>query len=210
MRVSRIPLALLVVAGVAAAGAFAYEVARPRVDPAKVADAHRNGVSLDQNAGEAPTPPPQTKDGRLELFGPAYAVDGDTILVQGVRADLWTIQAPKLDQTCIGADGNPWACGKASRSHLDKLIAGRQVACRPEGPPSDKDDWQGLCFVADKPCSDASAPCQSDLTSLNLKMVREGWAADFEGQYMDPEEDARKEKLGLWNSPVDWQGEPSN
>lgn len=188
---SRILIALLVLAGLVGAGVFAYEVARPRVHPIKVADAQKHGP--------APSGPPTAEqtDGRADLFGPARAIDGDTILIQGVEADLWTIVAPKLAQTCE-KDGQPWACGEASRAHLETLIGGRQVACRPEGPPPQDGRWLGICYVTDVPCQGDAGACESALGSLNLAQVRNGWAEDFEGQFSEDETHAQTQKLGLW------------
>lgn len=208
MRGSRVLVGVLVVAGLAGAAIFAYDAARPRIDPAKAADAARNGVDLAQ-AAPASAQPAQDPDGRARLFGPARVIDGDTLEIQGLRARLWTIDAPDLDQTCLDKDGASFACGQAARVHLEKLIAGRKVACRPEGPPSDGDAWQGLCFVADAPCQDAGGPCESDLDSLNIAMVRQGWAVDLEGQYSEPESDAEADKTGLWagrfDEPAAWR-----
>lgn len=202
MRGSKLVIALLVVAGVVGAGLFAYEVARPRVHPIKQADARKHPAL-------ASPPAVDPADPRTTLFGPARAVDGDTLLIQGVEADLWTIDAPELAQTCDDKDDKPWACGEASRAHLDKLIGGRQVACRPEGPPTADGRWLGLCFVADTPCQGATGACESDLKSLNLAMVEEGWAADVEGQYGDSENVAQERKAGLWagrfESPEQWR-----
>lgn len=202
MRVSKPVLALLVLAVVASAGAYAYNTAKPRVHPIKLADAEKHGDAA-LNAHGPPSGDPDNFDVRKPLFGPARAVDGDTILVQGHEADLWTIVAPDLAQTCGAAGGQATPCGEDARRHLDTLIGGRSVACRPEGPPTPDGRWLGLCFVAEAACDDPSAPCESDLNSLNLAMVRQGWALDFEGQYSDPEDDARDQKLGLWADGVE-------
>ncbi|USQ96700.1 thermonuclease family protein [Caulobacter sp. RL271] len=190
MRASRLVLAVLVVAGVIAAGVFAYEVARPRVHPIKQADERKYALGAQ--------PPADPSDPRADLFGPAKAVDGDTLLVQGVEADLWTIDAPELGQTCEDADGRPWACGEAARAHLQTLIGDHRVACRPEGPPTADGRWLGLCYVAEAPCQGDTGPCESDLASLNLAMVENGWAVDQEGQYADSEDSAQARKAGLW------------
>jgi endonuclease YncB( thermonuclease family) len=191
MRIPKALIALLVLAGVAGAAAFAYDAARPRVHPIKAADARKHPAP-------ATAPAPVSGDTRGDLFGPARAIDGDTLLVQGVEADLWTIDAPELAQTCGDKDGQTWACGEASRAHLEKLIDGRQVACRPEGPPTEDGRWLGLCFVTDTPCQGDTGHCESDLESLNLAQVTDGWAADFEGQYADSEAVAQDGKAGLW------------
>lgn len=197
MRGSRILIGLLVVAGLAGAAIFAYDAARPRVHPIKAADALKHDL-------DAPQPQfARDAEGRAELFGPARVIEGDTLEIQGMRARLWTIDAPDLAQTCLDKHGVSFDCGEASRTHLEKLIAGRKVACRPEGPPSDGDGWQGLCFVADAPCQEDGGPCASDLDSLNLAMVRQGWAVDLEGQYAEPESDAEADKAGLWSGRFD-------
>ncbi len=213
MRRAKVLIGLLVVAGLAGAAVYAYDAARPRVHPIKAADAREHDL-------DAPQPRfARDADGRARLFGPARVIDGDTLEIKGLRARLWTIDAPDLDQTCLDKDGASFACGQAAREHLEKLIAGRQVACRPEGPPSDGDAWQGLCFVADAPCQDEGGPCASDLDSLNLAMVRQGWAVDLEGQYSEPESDAEDDKAGLWagrfDEPEAWRqkakaGAPTN
>ncbi|MDG2530719.1 thermonuclease family protein [Caulobacter endophyticus] len=187
MGASKILLALLLVGGAVGAAALAYDAARPKVHPIKAAEAREHPAA----------PPTKTT---ANLFGPAQIIYGDTLRVEGVEADLWTIVAPKLDLTCR-KDGQAWACGEASRANLEKLIGGRRVACRPEGPPSPDDHWQGLCFVSDTPCAeDGGGHCESDLTSLNLAQVEQGWASNFEGQYSDSEEAARERKAGLWAS----------
>jgi endonuclease YncB( thermonuclease family) len=197
MRISKTLIALLVVAGLVGAGALAYEIARPHVHPIKVADELKYG-SLAAPPAAPVNEAVEDADFRTDLFGHARVVDGDTLLIDGVEADLWTIDAPELAKTCVGEDGRPWTCGEASRAHLEQLIKGRQVACRPEGPPPRDGRWLGLCFVADRPCQGATGACESDLRSLNLAQVTDGWAADFEGQYADSEDHARDRKIGLW------------
>lgn len=188
MRISKGLLALLLVTGLVGAGVFAYDAARPRVHPIKVADARRY----------ADVGPPRTPaDRRADLFGHARAIDGDTLLISDVEVDLWTIDAPELPQTCE-KDGQAWACGEAARAHLEQLINGRQVACRPEGPPPQDGRWLGICFVTDVPCQGAAGHCQTALGSLNLAQVSDGWAADVEGQFSDSQADAQGQKAGLW------------
>jgi endonuclease YncB( thermonuclease family) len=144
-----------------------------------------------------------------EVFGTAVVVDEDTLLIAGTSVDLWTIDAPELDQPCTRAR-KPWNCGELSRQHLARLVGSRSVACRREGPPEAKIGFVGLCFVTDEPCARGTA-CESDLQSLNLSMVHEGWAFDEEGQYMDPQEAAKKRRIGLWagqvRPPWEWKAD---
>lgn len=136
-----------------------------------------------------------------ELFGTPVALDGDTLAFDGIEADLWTIDAPELGQPCTRG-GKLWKCGESSRKHLSSLISGRSVACRRQGSPEGDGRFVGLCFVSDEPCAGGVA-CESDLTSLNLAMVSQGWALDLEGQYMDPQDDAKEKRIGLWSGSVE-------
>lgn len=199
MRISKALLAVLLVTGLVGAGAFAYDAARPRVHPIKVADAQKYAVSAPSRVAVDEGSPRMPADPRVDLFGHARAIDGDTLLISGVEADLWTIDAPELAQTCEKG-GRAWACGEASRAHLEQLINGRQVACRPEGPPPEDGRWLGVCFVTDSPCQGAAGHCESALGSLNLAQVSDGWAADVEGQFSDSQADAKDRKAGLWAS----------
>lgn len=201
MRPSPILLAMLAVVGLVGAATLAWDIARPRIHPIKVADARKYGTEARTGRPTAPNGAAASApngDNRTDLFGLARVVDGDTLEIGGVRAKLWTIGAPELAQTCVGEGGKPWACGEASRRHLQTLVAGRTVACRPEGPPPQDGGWLGLCFVAEAPCQDASVPCVSDLSSLNLAQVASGWATDLEGQYSEPQADARELRAGVW------------
>lgn len=193
MAVLKALIAALCLAGVIGAGAFAYDVVRPRTHPGEPSDVERPAP-----AATAPTVAAQVSAPSTDLFGKASVVDGDTLLVQDVEVDLWTIDAPELAQTCDDESGKPWACGEVSRVNLEKLIDDHQVACRAKGTLPEDGRWQGLCFVADAPCQDKAAPCAADLGSLNLAQVTEGWAVDVEGQYMDNQADARDRKAGIW------------
>lgn len=201
MPISKTWLALAAVAGVVALGAVAYEQARPKVHPIKEADALKYALNSTDHVPELVSPEAATDDRadtRADLFGRAQVIDGDTLKINGVEADLWTIEAPELAQTCEDKNGKAWACGEASRAHLEKLIGGRQVACRPEGPPPTNGRWLGVCYMSDTPCQGDTGHCESDLGSLNLAQVTNGWAADFEGQYADNENDAQEARLGVW------------
>ncbi|CAN5867489.1 hypothetical protein BH11PSE6_BH11PSE6_00970 [soil metagenome] len=197
--------ALLLLA-VLAAGLYVYDAARPRVHPIKRADAARMAALADRPAVLEPTlasREPLPAQPPTALFGPALVVDGDSLRIGGTEVDLWTIDAPELAQTCH-RDGRPWPCGAFAREELSKLIDGRKVACRPEGP--DTSHFIGLCFVRDTPCNGDEA-CESSNGSLNLAMVARGAAVDIEGQFMDDESDAEDQKRGLWAGSFDLPSE---
>ncbi|MGH6612586.1 thermonuclease family protein [Sphingomonas sp.] len=195
-----IVVALLAALGTGAA--LVYDIARPHVHPIKVADQRKMAERQSQLlAARALTVAPPAIARPTGLFGTADVVDGDTLIIGGVTADLWTIDAPELEQYCERGSTR-WPCGQDSRRLLQSLVKGRRVACRPEGPPEPDGRFVGLCFVRDTPCGQDNA-CESDLTSLNLAMVEHGAAMDIEGQYMDAQADAREQKIGIWRGRLE-------
>ena len=60
------------------------------------------------------------------------AIDGDTLKSANAEVRLYGIDAPELYQTCTGADGKPWDCGRAAQAKLKSLVARRAVDCTPK------------------------------------------------------------------------------
>src|SRR6195952_3082834 len=99
---------------------------------------------------------PVVKDGgTIELADTTYRLDG--------------IDAPELDQICVDDHADPWTCGVEARDRLAKLIGKRDVRCRDLGAdPTTIKRRIGICTV------------ESEATSLNQLLVREGFALNFE------------------------------
>jgi endonuclease YncB( thermonuclease family) len=121
----------------------------------------------------------------------AIVRDGDTIQLGDVTYRLDGIDAPELDQTCIDDQADPWTCGVEAREQLIKLIGGRSVHCDDLGPDkTTKKRHIGVCTV------------EGETTSLNQRLVRQGFALDFEpsakGRFLQDEAGAREARLGLW------------
>ncbi|MEM1089917.1 MAG: thermonuclease family protein [Pseudomonadota bacterium] len=68
--------------------------------------------------------------GARALKGVAKVIDGDSMMVRGVEVRLHSLDAPELEQTCLDANGNTWACGEAARDALAAKVDGRQVVCQ--------------------------------------------------------------------------------
>ena len=66
------------------------------------------------------------------VSGPAYAVDGDTLVLNDRQVRLAGIDAPELDQSCQ-RDGQAGACGEESKRQLNDIIASQMVYCQEEG-----------------------------------------------------------------------------
>jgi len=117
--------------------------------------------------------------------------DGDTIQLGDVTYRLDGIDAPELDQVCIDDHADPWSCGVDARDQLVKLIKGRAVHCDNLG--ADK---------AFKRRRAGACTAEGDATSLNLEMIRQGFAISVEPSLKIHAQDdaaaARADKRGLW------------
>jgi len=130
--------------------------------------------------------------------GRAHVVDGDTINISGVLIRLEGIDAPETNQTCSGANGNQWQCGKSATQHLAVLVKGQTVSCEKTG-----DDAYGRTL----------AVCRlPDGSDLNARLVRDGFALAFvrySSRYIKEEQEAKSAKRGLWvgsfQPPWDWR-----
>ncbi|HRH21132.1 MAG TPA: thermonuclease family protein [Brevundimonas sp.] len=126
------------------------------------------------------------------LTGPATASDGDGLRLNGERIRLQGVDAFELHQTC-----GTGPCGRAAKDALDRLIAGRHVACE----PVDTDRYGrtiAYCFV--------------DGIDLGEQMVLQGHALAFRRystEYVDEEATARRNRAGAWagtfENPADWR-----
>jgi endonuclease YncB( thermonuclease family) len=99
------------------------------------------------------------------------------------------IHAPDTDQTCITRAEIEWHCGQTAAGVLREFVANGPVTC-----DGIVDDW-GRTIVA--ACHDSSG------RSISAQLVESGWAVvDRNGSsdYIDLEDHARREGLGLWSS----------
>ena len=140
--------------------------------------------------------PGSAQDGTT-IAGPAVALDGDTLWVEGTgKVRLWGISAPEM---------RDWPWGAYARGALDQLIGAGQVTC----VQVDRDRHE-------RPV----ALCRADRdngATLGQKMIDEGWAVAYRIFTVDPpppaahsaeifpqlEAVARKNRRGLWRN---WPG----
>lgn len=128
--------------------------------------------------------------GHATLTGRADAVDGDTLLVGGIRVRLEGIDAPEAGQSCTDARAHPWDCGGEATRTLARLVAGQIVRCEERG----LDKYKRLLGV-----------CRTDSVELNAELVRRGlaWAfVRYSQSYVAVEAEARAGRLGIWSGPA--------
>lgn len=72
---------------------------------------------------------PCSPAGAETLTGPARAVDGDTLVVGGVRVRLYGVDAPESAQTCNDAGGKAYPCGAVAAEALKARVTEGPVRC---------------------------------------------------------------------------------
>lgn len=127
------------------------------------------------------------------MVGTAAIVDGDTLRIGTTRIRLIGLDAPELAQTCTGADGADWPCGRQARSFAEQIAGGRTVACVPSG----RDRYARVL-----------ARCSVEDGDLGREIVGAGWAvADMD--YGVEAARARAAHAGIWagtfTAPAEWR-----
>lgn len=140
------------------------------------------------------TPAPPT------IMGRASVIDGDTLEIHGQRIRLWGVDAPEGRQSCDGADGAVYACGRLAANRLDQHLQDKTVACFEE----DTDRYGRMV-----------ARCEVEGADVGAWLVRQGYAVRYAryagGAYVGEEADAKQDGAGVWagrfTNPEDWRRE---
>lgn len=116
----------------------------------------------------------------------AYAIDGDSLMWGGVEVRLHGIDAPELRQICATREGGRWACGRAAKKWLRKLLRQGAVSCR--RVTTDRyGRMVGICTVNGH--------------DIGRAMVRAGLAVAYvrySRRYVADERAARAARRGIW------------
>lgn len=127
-----------------------------------------------------------------QLAGQTRVGDGDSLEIDGERLRLKGIDAPELGQTCR-IDGRAYDCGREARAALQQLVRNPDLAC--EGWERDRFDR-------------LLVRCTAGGRDVNAAMVEAGWAVAY-GDYERMEDDARRNRRGLWagsfEEPREWR-----
>ena len=128
-------------------------------------------------------------------------VDGDTIVLDGIKIRLKGIDAPESKQECISYSGanrrTKIPCGEIATAELNNIIGKNKVHCSNEG----KDIYNrqlSYCYVGE--------------VNINEEMVRRGYAVaaiKYDNSFKLDEKLAKSTKEGLWagefEDPEKWR-----
>lgn len=130
-------------------------------------------------------------------YGEATVIDGDTLIVAGVRHRLYGVDAMEIGQTCKTADGRDWPCGQEAADALRRFVAGKLVGCRMR----DQDTYGRLI-----------SQCWMAADDLSGWIAEAGFAvADPKAvfSYVSDEGSARMQWRGIWAGtfvkPAEWR-----
>jgi len=132
--------------------------------------------------------------GQNVLSNIVHVIDGDTIKIGNEKIRFSGIDAPELNQYCFKNE-KKILCGVLAKKALLKKIGNKIPKCVIEG----KDIYKRIlaeCFINEK--------------SLSKFLVRNGYAfayRKYSKKFIQDEEVARKNKLGLWSMKFDYPWE---
>lgn len=129
-------------------------------------------------------------------------IDGDSLVVSGVRVHIMDIDAPESGQFCFAKgeslDQGAWHCGKRAATALSAWIGEQKVSCDTTGQGVRK-DWLARCSV--------------EAHDLAQWLAASGWAVlapDCKCEVVRSAADqAKAAGLGIWSSaftmPWEWR-----
>jgi endonuclease YncB( thermonuclease family) len=130
-------------------------------------------------------------DKRVTVLGTAqkiFVIDGDSFAIGTRKMRLEGIDAPEYNQSCYDEASREWACGRAARAALEKIVLEPDFACEVE--------------IQDR-YARALATCRTAHTAdVAAAQVESGMAVthEFAGmrEYGPQEDRARGAKIGIW------------
>jgi endonuclease YncB( thermonuclease family) len=136
------------------------------------------------------------------VAGQGQVIDGDSLVVNGVRIRILDVDAPERGQFCFArgesVDQGAWHCGKRAAAALSDWIGEQKISCETTGQEVRK-DWLARCSVGGE--------------DLAQWLAANGWAVpapDCKCEVVRSVSDqARAAELGIWSSaftmPWEWR-----
>lgn len=126
---------------------------------------------------------------RADITGFARVLDGDSLVVGGIRIELYGIDAPERGQTCR-RDFRRWSCGDIAARRLKELVSGSRLRCRAVARDVNR-RTVALCFAGGMDLSETMVKCGLALAAPRTQTV-----------YLATEAMARRSAQGIWAGDV--------
>lgn len=104
-------------------------------------------------------------------------IDGDSLVYDGQKVEIWGIIAPARSETCVTSQGDKWPCGERAFEQLSEASADETFVC------SQKEEGFVVCLAGG--------------LDVGRLLVSEGLVRARQ-DYRDAEARAREDRLGLW------------
>ena len=112
-------------------------------------------------------------------------LDGDSLVINGIKIRLKGIDAPEYNQKCWDRDNKMYSCGIIAKKRLEQLISS-DIHCN----KIDVDRYKRQLSV-----------CYQGQKDINETMVLEGMAVaylSYSNEYESAHNSAKKNKIGIW------------
>ncbi len=126
---------------------------------------------------------------RSDVIGFARVLDGDSLVVGGIRIELYGIDAPERGQTCR-RDFRRWSCGDIAARRLKELVSGSRLRCRAVARDVNR-RTVALCFAGGMDLSETMVKCGLALAAPRAETI-----------YLETEALARRLGQGIWAGEV--------
>ena len=130
------------------------------------------------------------------VTGTATVIDGDTLVIEGLKIHLHGIDAPEIDQYC-SIDQDDYPCGEYAADYLRKAVENTEIGCE---------------LISEDRHGQYIAKCFDGILDFGMLMVMQGWALAYtrsSRDYFEVEMAARRERKGIhrgnYVNPWEWR-----
>lgn len=133
---------------------------------------------------------------KFDVVGKARVHDGDSVTIGKTKVRLWGIDAPELQQSCKGREGDV-PCGTQSRDALREIINDQSLSCVQKDTSYDR----------------VVAQCYAGQVDIAQAVIKRGYAISewyhSKAPYQADERLAKAGLVGIWDSqfvkPSQWR-----
>ena len=138
------------------------------------------------------------------ISGRPTVLNGSTIIVNGIKVNLYGIRAPKMDQICIDKRNKTFNCGHSAMHRLFLYIGADPLECLIQ-KRINTDQATAICLVKSYFNKTISGVRRGEKFDVGLEMILTGHATAVSpslDEYITAEKYAKHHKNGFWSAKV--------